>query len=133
MADPVHGGVCLSISPKQKTKMSQTIRVCAAALLFVLAGLHAISAEAQSAKLGKEIFTEKAEPACALCHTLKDAGSTGEIGPDLDELQPDQEMVRNAVKNGVGAMPPFEETLTDAEIAAVARYVAEAVRSGKKH
>lgn len=96
-------------------------------LLLVIA-FFSEAVHAQSAKLGKKIFLEKAEPPCATCHTLKDAGATGEIGPDLDDLKPDQDMVRNAVTNGVGNMPPFKEVLSEAEIAAVARYVAGAVR-----
>lgn len=111
--------------------MSQTTRVCAG-LLLLLGVFSFDSLHAESAELGRAIFLERAEPPCALCHTLKDAGATGEIGPDLDELKPDQERVSNAVKNGVGNMPPFENVLSEAEIAAVAHYVATAVNAGKK-
>ena len=31
-------------------------------------------------KLGREVFTKVAEPPCGICHTLKDAGTTGTIG-----------------------------------------------------
>jgi mono/diheme cytochrome c family protein len=86
---------------------------------------------AQNVEQGRQIFSEKAQPPCALCHTLKAAKSTGEIGPNLDELKPDLEKVRRAVKNGVGNMPPFGETLSDAEIEAVAAYVARVVGTGK--
>ena len=106
--------------------MSQAIRVCAL-LLLLSAGLPLKSARTENVELGKQVFLEKAEPPCALCHTLKAAGATGEIGPNLDDLKPDEEKVSNAVKNGVGTMPPYDETLSEAEIAAVAHYVAEAV------
>ena len=86
---------------------------------------------AQPQSAGTKIFLEKAEPSCALCHTLQDAGASGEVGPNLDELKPDLEKVRLAVKNGVGNMPPYGDSLSAAEIAAVARYVAGAVKSGK--
>jgi mono/diheme cytochrome c family protein len=35
---------------------------------------------------GKEIFTSTAQPACSSCHTYKAAGSTAEVGPNLDEV-----------------------------------------------
>lgn len=82
---------------------------------------------AQNTALGEQIFTEKAVPPCALCHTLKAANSSGTIGPNLDELKPDLEKVSRAVKNGVGNMPPYDDTLSDGEIAAVSKYVADAV------
>jgi mono/diheme cytochrome c family protein len=37
------------------------------------------------ADAGKEIFTKTAQPPCASCHTFKAAGSTAQVGPDLDE------------------------------------------------
>lgn len=107
--------------------MPLPLRVCLAVLILSCAS----AAQAQGVKQGKLIFTEKAEPPCAVCHTLKNAEAEGEVGPNLDELKPDQEKVRNAVKNGVGNMPPYDDSLSDAEIAAVARYVAEATKTGK--
>jgi sulfite dehydrogenase len=113
--------------------MPQTARVCAALLLFVSVWLCANAAIAQSTNRGKLIFKEKAEPACAICHTLKDAGASGEVGPNLDELKPDLPKIRQAVKNGVGNMPPFGDSLSNADIEAVSRYVAGAVAArGKK-
>jgi len=35
---------------------------------------------------GKEIFTTTAQPPCASCHTLQEAGATQTIGPNLDEV-----------------------------------------------
>jgi cytochrome c6 len=76
--------------------------------------------------LGKRLFLEGGggQPACAACHTLKDAGSQGEIGPGLDEIKPDAQRVATAMRNGIGAMPSFQGKLRDAEIQAVAKYVA---------
>ena len=70
---------------------------------------------------GRALFTGGAMPPCALCHALKDAGATGNVGPVLDELRPDEERVAAAVRGGIGAMPSFAATLTDAQIRAVAR------------
>jgi len=75
---------------------------------------------------GRALFTGGATPPCAICHTLKDAGASGSVGPSLDELRPDEERVRAAVRGGIGAMPSFAATLTEAQIRAVARYVAKA-------
>ena len=68
---------------------------------------------------GKELFTQK----CGSCHTLADAGTTGKVGPNLDEAKPAKERVLDRVTNGKGVMPPFEGQLTDAQIEAVAEYV----------
>jgi mono/diheme cytochrome c family protein len=100
--------------------------------MFVCVWPFAGEAFAQTANRGKLIFNEKAEPACAICHTLKDAGASGEVGPNLDELKPDLPKIRQAVKNGVGNMPPFGDSLSNADIEAVSRYVAGAVAAGAK-
>ena len=60
---------------------------------------------------------------CVSCHTLADAGSTGTVGPNLDEAMPTKELAVDRVTNGRGAMPPFKGQLTEAQIDAVATYV----------
>src|SRR4051812_15344109 len=80
---------------------------------------------------GRALFIGGATPPCATCHTLKDAGATGNIGPVLDELRPDEARVIAAVRGGIGAMPSFATTLTEAQIRAVARYVAKASAGAK--
>ncbi len=82
--------------------------------------------EAATLRLGRELFTKNAVPACALCHTLKDAGSEGAVGPVLDELKPDAARVMAALRNGIGQMPPYGDKLKPDEIAALAAYVAKA-------
>jgi len=72
---------------------------------------------------GKKIFLEKGN--CAMCHTLADAGSNGNIGPNLNEIKPDIMRVVNAVTNGIGVMPAFQGILTESEIEAVAKYVSK--------
>jgi cytochrome c6 len=90
--------------------------------LLLLGTAHAADAELE---LGKRLFMTTAVPACALCHTLKDAGSEGAVGPVLDEIKPDAARVAKAVRDGLGNMPAFK-TLTEAEIKALARYVSSA-------
>lgn len=61
--------------------------------------------------------------------SLQAAGTTGTIGPDLDELRPDEETVLRAIEiggTGTGAMPAGLLSGTDAE--RVAEFVA---RSGR--
>ena len=76
--------------------------------------------------LGRQVFTSIAQPTCASCHTLADAGATGTVGPDLDELQPGRDQVEQTVRNGSGIMPSFGEQLSDEQIDAVADYVSGA-------
>jgi cytochrome c6 len=71
--------------------------------------------------VGKQIFLVKA--GCGGCHTLKDAGSTGTVGPNLEQLKPADETVEHQGENGGGVMPAFKGTLTKAEIDAVSAYV----------
>mgnify|MGYP006097271507 FL=1 len=72
---------------------------------------------------GKKIFLEKGN--CATCHTLQDANSYGNIGPNLDEIKPDIMRIVSAVTNGIGVMPAYEGELSIEEIKAVATYVAQ--------
>jgi mono/diheme cytochrome c family protein len=79
-----------------------------------------------SASDGKSIFTAN----CGTCHTLAAAGTTGNVGPNLDKLKQDEARVKRQVENGGAIMPAFKGKLTDAQIAAVAKFVASA--AGKK-
>jgi cbb3-type cytochrome c oxidase subunit III len=69
---------------------------------------------------GKTIFSTAG---CTGCHTLKAAGSTGTVGPNLDEAKPSKELVIDRVTNGQGGMPSFKGQLSEAQIEAVADYV----------
>jgi mono/diheme cytochrome c family protein len=105
---------------------SRRAKLAYAASMLLLA--CASEAHAQNDALGKKVFSSIAEPACAVCHTLKAAGSNGEIGPNLDELKPSEDQVREAVKGGLGAMPSFSDTLKPEQIDAVAKFVAKSVK-----
>ena len=76
---------------------------------------------------GKEVFLGAS--ACGGCHTLADAGSSGAVGPNLDEAQPDAERVQTIVTNGQGGMPSFSSTLSEQQIADVAAYVSSVAGS----
>ncbi|HET9186127.1 MAG TPA: cytochrome c [Solirubrobacterales bacterium] len=75
---------------------------------------------------GKTVFTTN----CAACHTLADAGASGEVGPDLDQLKPDEATVEHQVINGGGPMPAFGSTLQKGEIEAVSKYVSSVAGKG---
>jgi mono/diheme cytochrome c family protein len=68
----------------------------------------------------KQVFTQQ----CGTCHTLKNANTKGTIGPNLDDLKPDQPTVQTQVTNGGGVMPAFKGRLSPAQIQAVSQYVA---------
>jgi sulfite dehydrogenase len=63
---------------------------------------------------------------CAGCHTLKDAGATGNVGPNLDQLKPDYNTVLTTLQNGKsGGMPKFagKPGVTDDVLKCMAGYV----------
>lgn len=95
------------------------------AVLVVALGVSGVGAlaHADTTELGKEVFVKLSQPSCTVCHTLADAGSAGVIGPDLDELKPSRDRVVNAVTQGVGVMPAFEDSLSAEQIQAVADYI----------
>jgi mono/diheme cytochrome c family protein len=76
--------------------------------------------KAAAAPDGKQVF---ASAGCGACHTLKAAGATGNVGPNLDQLKPAEPVVERQVTNGGAVMPPFKGKLSPAEIKAVAKFV----------
>ena len=96
-----------------------------AAYVALVAGNPSAAGTSKNATSGKDIFLAN----CGSCHTLADAGTSGKIGPNLDQLKPSLSIVQRQVTNGGGAMPAFKGQLTAAQITAVAKYVASV--SGK--
>jgi cbb3-type cytochrome c oxidase subunit III len=91
-----------------------------AAFVAANAGVSGFAvSQAISGTNGKSIFKSQ----CASCHTLKDAGTTGSVGPNLDDVQPDKSTVVRQVNNGGGPMPSFKGKLSDAQINDVSAYV----------
>jgi mono/diheme cytochrome c family protein len=60
---------------------------------------------------------------CGTCHTLKDAGTNGTVGPNLDTLTPHPDLARieQQIANGGAVMPAG--LLKGAQATAVATYV----------
>jgi outer membrane protein assembly factor BamB len=75
---------------------------------------------------GEEVF----DATCSSCHTLAAAGTNGTVGPNLDELKPNQALVEKQVTNGGGGMPAFGSSLSKEEIKNVAEFVSK--WAGKK-
>jgi mono/diheme cytochrome c family protein len=72
------------------------------------------------AAAGKKVFQTAG---CTSCHTLADAGSTGTVGPNLDDAKPSSDLVVDRVTNGKGVMPSFKDQLSATQIQDVAAYV----------
>lgn len=69
---------------------------------------------------GRKVFLTAG---CTGCHTLKDAGSTGTVGPNLDQVKPPLSLAVQRVTQGAGAMPSFKSQLSTKQIADVTAYV----------
>ena len=69
---------------------------------------------------GDQLFAEN----CGSCHTLAAAGTSGTIGPNLDDLAPDQALVLATVQNGAGGGLMPANLLTGAQAEQVAAFVA---------
>lgn len=60
---------------------------------------------------------------CGSCHTLSAAGTSGQVGPNLDDTSLSASDIESVVRGGRGAMPAFGGRLSKEEIAAVAAFV----------
>src|SRR4051812_13914391 len=108
--------------------MRASLAAVLAALVVAACGGGSDSGESTpAAGAGKDLFTQN----CSTCHTLADAGATGKVGPNLDQLRPGPDLVQSQVTNGGGGMPSFANKLTQAQIKQVADYVSSA--AGKSH
>jgi mono/diheme cytochrome c family protein len=63
---------------------------------------------------------------CGTCHVLESAGSTGAIGPSLDDSTMEFDAVVQQVANGGGGMPAFSGQLSEDEIRDVSAFVVSA-------
>src|SRR6266550_503233 len=78
---------------------------------------------------GAKVF---ADAGCSGCHTMAAANATGKVGPNLDELRPNQQRVEKQVRSGGNGMPSFASKLSAAQIKAVAGFVATSAGTGVK-
>jgi cytochrome c551 len=85
------------------------------------AGMRAYAATGGAAQpAAKALFKSN----CGSCHTLGKAGTSGQVGPPLDGERLDRAGIERQIRAGGGGMPAFAGKLSDAQIKAVAAYVA---------
>jgi sulfite dehydrogenase len=92
-------------------------------VLLAAVGLFAGCGSQSSQTLdGRTLFVQS----CGACHSLRDAGTKGTYGGDLERLRPTKAQVLTAIDDGKKQMPADLLTGRDADV--VAAYVARAVR-----
>jgi len=85
---------------------------------------------AASGHAGATLFAGAGGFGCDSCHTLKDAGTSGTVGPVLDTASPDFTRVVDRVTNGKGIMPAFGKKASKDQITCLASYVATFAAAG---
>ena len=99
----------------------------AAAALAAALGLAAGGCGSSSGgDTGRELFAAR----CGSCHTLKSAGTSGQVGPSFDEFKVTRPVVLAALKEGPGSMPSGLVQGADAQ--KVATFLQSASGSGAK-
>ena len=114
----------LAVPPMPQNLVTGSDADAVAAYVAQVAGTGLTAAK--NSTNGKDIFTAN----CGSCHTLKDAGTSGTVGPNLDQLKPPRAIVEHQVINGGTVMPAFKGKLTPAQITAVAKYVSSFAGKG---
>jgi mono/diheme cytochrome c family protein len=89
-----------------------------------------VSGLTEAEKEGRELFGQR----CSNCHTLQAANAIASVGPNLDQLRPNEALVLDAIENGRargnGQMAGGLFTGEDAEN--VAAFVAKAVGTAEQ-
>ena len=78
---------------------------------------------------GRDAFLIGTEPRCGDCHTLADAGTTSQVGTNLNEAKPTYQQVLDAMDDGPGAMPKFGDVSGTVKTN-IAAYVESATQGG---
>ena len=77
-------------------------------ILFLVGNRNSANAQVGGIRLtaaekrGRAIFGER----CGLCHTLAAANSVGKVGPNLDQIQPTEQLVLHTIQYGCLPNPP---------------------------
>jgi mono/diheme cytochrome c family protein len=105
----------------EQTTTAQTQQTTSTASASTSTSTPPPAAPAQGdATAGKAVF---ASAGCGGCHTLKAAGTSGTVGPNLDDLKPALDRIVHQVEVGGGPMPAFKGQLSDKQIQDVSAYV----------
>ena len=113
---PVAGGASM---PSNLYHGQDANDVAAYVASVVGTGSSTVKPPSQLGTDGKTIFQTE----CSSCHTLKAAGASGTVGPNLDQLKPKEAIVVHQVTNGGAIMPAFKGKLSPAQIQSVAKFV----------
>lgn len=73
-----------------------------------------------AASPGERLFLDTG---CGSCHAFGPAGTAGSAGPSLDDSQLTPAAAAAVIRAGAAGMPAYEDGLTPAEIAQLARFV----------
>ncbi len=111
---------------KEATPQATTAAATAPAATTTTAATAAPAGGQGDAVAGKKVFGDSG---CGGCHTLKAAGSSGTVGPNLDTRKPSYDRVVHQVENGGGPMPAFKGQLSEKQIHDVAAFVATSTAS----
>jgi mono/diheme cytochrome c family protein len=71
---------------------------------------------------GLQVFTSAG---CGGCHILEEAGTTGTVGPNLDETNTPYDEAVDVITHGRGAMPAFGDQLDEQQIRDVSALVSD--------
>jgi mono/diheme cytochrome c family protein len=119
---PPHSAKCYQ-QPMPANLVTGQDAIDVAAYVASVAGQTGFTTGGGFASLGTDGAAIFKGAGCAGCHTLSAAGSTGTVGPNLDQLKPSESVVAHQVMVGGGKMPAFQGRLSPAQIQAVAKYV----------
>jgi mono/diheme cytochrome c family protein len=90
------------------------------------------------ATAGKQVFTATAQPPCGSCHTLAEAGASGQVGPNLDDVLKgkDAAFIHESIVDpnaeiasgfSAGVMPDvYGQQLSDAQLADLVAFLQQA-------
>ncbi len=95
----------------------------AAALCLAAVGCGSSSSGGST---GRELFAAR----CGSCHTLKSAGTSGQVGPSFDEFKVTRPVVLAAIQEGPGSMP--SDLVEGADAQKVATFLQSASGTGAK-
>ena len=95
--------MCARTASRPGQLVVRTLTVAAAGVVLLTGCSRGDQAGGEGADLGhgKRLFIS----GCRTCHTLLDADALGTFGPNLDELEPDADHVRDVIDRGGGGMP----------------------------
>ncbi len=99
-----------------------------AAVAALAAGVGGLTTRAHAAdakpsdvvSAGRDLFNTWS---CSACHTLTDAGSSGAVGPSLDNPKLTHDFIVSRITMGSGPMPSFAGQIPDADIGKLADYI----------